>query len=76
LENYEVLRIAHGQRAQHDGVDQAEDCGIGSDAEGERNDCEGGKAGTLAQHAQAVADILKQTLHGDPRKEVGLSELK
>ena len=69
IQLHQPLRISHRQGAQHDGVDQTEDGGIGADAEGQRDHGNGGETGALAQHAHAVADILKQTFHGDPPAE-------
>ena len=44
-----------GQRAQKDAGDDAEDGDVGGDADGEREDGDGGEAGRLAQEAQRVA---------------------
>ncbi len=53
-----------GQRAENDGIDHAEDRGIGADAEGQGERGDDGEAGTLAQGARGVAQILAQ--HFDP----------
>ena len=41
------------------GVDEAEDGGVGADAERQREHGDGREPGALGQHAQAVAQILK-----------------
>ena len=59
------------QRAQQNSVHNAEDRRRRADAECQRDDRDSGKAGTLAQHAQAIANVLKQDLH---RQSPGLAE--
>ena len=59
-EDDELLGIFDGQGAEHHGVNQAEDSGIGSDAERESENDDDGEAGREAQHAQAVADVLHE----------------
>ena len=39
----ELLRVGVRQRAKQDGVDDGEDGGVGADAEGEREDGDGGE---------------------------------
>src|ERR1035438_9476798 len=58
-ERYQLLRIANGKVAEHDLVDEREDRSVSADAEGEREECNGGEAGTLGQHAEADARVLK-----------------
>jgi hypothetical protein len=54
----ELTRIPHRQRAEHQGVDQAEDRGVGADTEGEGEDRHRGEAGRAAHHAYGVPKIL------------------
>src|SRR5438874_13277676 len=58
--------MAHRQRFEYYGVDQAEDRRVGSDSEGERkNRCQG-EAWTSAQPAEGIAKILKNRVeHND-----------
>ena len=51
------------ERTQENAVDQAEDGGVGADAEAERDDRDGGEAFVLQQHSQAVADVLEEISH-------------
>ena len=48
------------QRPQQHRVDDAEDRGVGADAEREREDGGRGEAGILAQHAHGVDEVLAQ----------------
>src|SRR5262249_38166543 len=52
--------VFHGKRAEHQTVHQAEDGGVGPDAEGERQNSDGSEAWRFAQHAQAVANVLQE----------------
>src|SRR5439155_6534996 len=54
IEDNESLRIFHRYGAQEHGVDEAEDGGVRADTEGQGEDGDGGEAGGLAQHPQAV----------------------
>ena len=55
--------IAEREVAQEHGVDHAEDGGIGADAEGQRQDRDGGEAGRLAEQAEPVAEVLRPGRH-------------
>src|SRR6516225_6354620 len=59
---HQPLRLLHAQHAQHDGVDHAEDGGIGSDAERQRDHGHSREAGIAAQLPQTVANILQEAL--------------
>ena len=61
-EFHQARRFGIGQRAQNDGIDHAEDGGVGADAEGQRERGDDGEAGTLAQGARGVAQILAAAL--------------
>src|ERR1700732_2463462 len=63
-EEYELLGMGDGQGAEEDGVEQGEDGGVGSDAEGEREQGDGGEAGALEQAADAEANVLKEVVEG------------
>jgi hypothetical protein len=54
----EVARIPHWQRAEHQGVDQAEDGGVGADAQSEGEDGHRSETGRAAHHADGVTKIL------------------
>ena len=55
----ELFGMADRQHSEHDGVDQAEDGGVGADAQAERNDGYRGESGIAAEGAQSVAEILR-----------------
>ena len=59
-EMHEAIRRGERQRPQHDRVEYAKNGGVGTDAEGEGEDDDSGKAVRLAQHAEAVANVLEQ----------------
>jgi hypothetical protein len=65
-EQDELLRVANGQRLEHDGIDQAKDGGVGADTESEGRHGDGGEAGSLAQHAEAVADVGEEIFEPTP----------
>ena len=46
-------------------VDQAEDRGVRTDAEAERQHRDKDEPGALAQHAEGVSNILEERVHGD-----------
>ena len=52
--------IFYRQRAQHDGVHEREDGGVGADAEGEREQCHEGDAGRAQHGAETVKDVLRE----------------
>ena len=53
------LRMRDRERAKEHGVEDTEDGGVRTDAQGERQNRHDGEAGTLQQHAQRIPDILK-----------------
>ena len=55
--------VANRKRAQQDSVDEAEDGGVGADAEGESENGDGGEAWRLAEHPQPESEVLKKGLH-------------
>ena len=52
------------QRADENRIDHAEDRSIDSDAQSQRKQCDHGETAILDQHANTVANILKQCVHG------------
>src|SRR5579862_3716189 len=60
---HQFLRAVIRQGTNEDGIYQAENDGVGSNAERQCHDRNRGKAGTLCQPAQAVANIMKQSFH-------------
>ena len=56
----QAIGIGIRQRLEEHRVDYAEDCGVGSDPEGERQDGNGDEAGIAAHAAEGVADVLRQ----------------
>src|SRR5580658_8432857 len=62
-DSYQTIRLAEGKRTQQHGIHDAEDRRIGPDSQGQRQDGHDGECGLLAQHAQTVTHILKQSPH-------------
>ena len=58
----EAIRVAIRQRAEEHGVHDAEDRGVGADAEREGEHRDGGEALVATHVAQAVPDVADQTL--------------
>jgi hypothetical protein len=54
----ELRGIFEGQGAEQDGVYDAEDRGIGADAEGKGKDGDDGEAGRFCEHAQGKSEVL------------------
>jgi len=59
----EFARRRVGQGAHEDGVDYAEDGGVGANAESEGQDGGEGEAAAAEEHTQAEANILKDVEH-------------
>jgi len=53
-----------GERTHKDGVDHAEDGGVGTNAESKGEDSDKGEATTTEEYTQAEANILKDVEHG------------
>ncbi len=60
----EAVRLAVWRRLQEDRVGDTEDCGVGADGDGERQQGDGGEARILAERAETVRQILRQL--GEP----------
>ncbi len=63
LENHQLLLLSHRQCPQQHGIYKTENCGVGSDAEGQGEHGDSGEAGGFAQHARSEAQILPQSLY-------------
>src|SRR5207244_7464955 len=61
-DSHQTLGILIGKVSQKDGIYNAENGGVGADAEGKSENRNGGEAGFVGQHAQAEAQILPQCL--------------
>src|SRR5215469_2744417 len=60
----EAGRIRHGQGTQQDGVNQGEDRGARADAECDREDHGGGKAGGLGKLTEGGSDVSHSSVYG------------
>jgi hypothetical protein len=62
-----LLGVRHGKRAIESGVEDAEDGGVGADAEGEREDDDREEAGAFAEvterELEILADVLEELGH-------------
>jgi hypothetical protein len=58
-----AILMGEGQRLKEDGVDDAEDGGIGADAEGQRENGYNRKTATAIQLPQRITNILTQFSH-------------
>jgi hypothetical protein len=59
----ELIGVGIGERREEGSPDDAEDGDVGANAEGEREDGDGGEAFVAGQHAQAKADITTPVAH-------------
>ena len=64
------------QRPQQHGVDDAEDGGIGADAERERQHRDGGEAGRAAQTSDRVPHVVSDVLQPPERSRVAMQVLR
>ena len=60
------MRIAHGERPQHVGVEDGEDDGDEAERDGERDDRRGQERGAAPQSAPRVAHVLRELFEPDP----------
>ena len=58
----EAVGSVEGERAEHGGVDEGEDGGVGADAEGEDEDGADGEGGVMAERAEGLAEVLEMRL--------------
>ena len=62
VDHHEAVGLGIREGAKHYGVHEAEDGGIGADAEGERDPGGRGDAGVATQHPKSVFQILKHEI--------------
>ena len=62
-ELHDALGLGIGERFQEDGVDDGEDSGVGSDAEGDSGDGGQGEGRARNEHAERVAEVLPEITH-------------
>ena len=62
VEPNEAVCIRERERAEDDGIDDAEDGGVGADAERECQDRDDGKGRIFAESAEGVAEILGEVV--------------
>src|SRR6185437_1592597 len=62
-QQHELIGIRIGKGSQKHGIHDAENGGVGADAESEREHGDGGEAGGFAEHAQGVAEVLRQIVN-------------
>ncbi len=72
VEYDDAFGVGIGQRTQQGGVDDAEDRGVGADAEGQRQHRNSGEGWVLCQRASAEADVLPETVHCLPSYQLRL----
>ncbi len=60
------IGIGDRQGAQQDRIHEAVDGGVGADAEGEREDGEGGEGAVMEHGAEAVAQVLRELFEQRP----------
>ena len=72
----QLFRLGKGERPEQHRVNHAENCGVGADAEGEREYGDDGEAGIFPQHARAVADVLKENFDGAEGPHIAASLLQ
>src|SRR5258706_6112181 len=61
---HDPLRIGKGERPQQDGVDDAEDGGVGADTDRQAEHGDDGETRALEQHPEGKAKIADQGTHG------------
>jgi hypothetical protein len=61
----EASGIAEGEWAEEDGVYDAEDGGVCSDAQGQDDDGGCGEAGVFQQNTEAVFEIREKSVHAE-----------
>ena len=60
LEDQQLFRFLDGQDAEHQRVDNAENCGIGADAQSKRDNGRYAEARVLPERAQPVSQVLPE----------------
>jgi hypothetical protein len=64
------------QRPQQHSIDQAENCGVGADAKGKRDDSQDCEDGMFEKLTQTIADIMEQRFHVDEMRLLFSSDSK
>ena len=65
LDGDQLAGVAIRQRPEQHRVHRAEDRGVRPDAQGQRQDDDAGEGRALGQAAEAVAEILQESIHGE-----------
>ena len=63
-EDHDLFGRSHGQGPQQNPVHDAKNCGVGADAEGQREDHDHRQHGRLPEHPEGVTDVLPERGHG------------
>jgi hypothetical protein len=63
IEAHQLMGLFVRERAQEDGVDDAEDGGVGTDSERQGNHGNGREAGSPDPRPERVANVLEGLLH-------------
>ena len=58
--------MLHRKQLQEHLIQEAEDCSVGTNAERQRKDSDGGEAGGFAQHAEGEAEVLAEVIPPEP----------
>ena len=62
LQHEQLPRVFHGQGLQQDGIEHAEDCGVGADAQRERENGSCGEDRAPAEDSQRVSHVLEEEI--------------
>jgi hypothetical protein len=73
---HKLARVLYWQQPQHNLIDQRENCGVGADAQGQRQERHGGDAGRPPEHPQPVPDISRQRIHGWQASAISIGFLR
>ena len=74
----QLLGMRVGQRLKQNRIHHAENCGVGADAQRQRQYRDGSEAGVFAQHAKCIARVLQKCLEPGRAAQfaVGLAQLR
>src|SRR5689334_25342682 len=59
----QLFRTRIRQRGEQDGIDHAEDRGVGSDAQHEREQCDGGESRSSTKPSERIANVAPGSLY-------------
>jgi ribosomal protein L3 len=62
-DHHELIGLRIGQRSQERRIIDRKDGGVGTDANGQREQNSESQAGVSGQHTEAEPDVLKKILH-------------